>query len=143
MGLFKTYQISEKAAQEGVLYEFKDATNVDGTTPGIFVGYSGGKGSTAHMAALQLARKPYAKRIEQGDVKAQEAFSEIANGLFCDNWIKGWQNIFDEDDQPIEYTKENCRALMKSLPTVLHLLVNFSVDEANFNQEELKASAKN
>lgn len=142
-GLFKTFKISEQAAQDGILVDFKEAPNSDGTIPGFYVRFQGGKGSAAYAAAIQVARKPFARRIEQGDVKAQESFTEIINDLYCDFWISGWENVFDEDDQPLEYSKEACRELMRALPTVRNKLIDVSSEEGNFRQEQLKDDAKN
>lgn len=143
-GLFKAFKTDETKTQDGVLVQFNEAKNEsDGTIPGFYVRYSGGKGSTAYRAALDAAAKPYRRRIDNGEIKAQEQLNEITNGIFSDHWIAGWENVRDANDAEIPYSKEAARDLMKQLPELLYKLIGTSIDSDNYRIEELKESSKN
>ena len=142
-GLFKSFKTDENKTQDGVLVSFAEAKNADGTTPGFYVRYSGGKGSMGYRAALDAAAKPYRRLIDNGDTKAQEKLNEITNGIFSDYWIAGWEHVQDADGNAIEYSKEACRALMKELPELLYKLIGTSIDSDNYRLDALKEDAKN
>ena len=142
-GLFKAFKTDENKTQDGVLVSFTEAKNTDGTTPGFYVRYMGGKGAMGYRAAMDAAGKPYRRLIENGDLRAQEKLNEITNGIFCDYWIAGWEHVQDANGNDIEYSKESCRGLMKELPELLYKLLNTSTDSDNYRIDMLKEDAKN
>ncbi len=51
--------------------------------------------------------------------------------------------ILDENNQPIEFTPDNVRGVMRALPELLGRVVAASIDFDRFRESELKEAAKN
>ena len=142
-GLFKAYKTDATAEANGIPIKFHDAENEDGTVPTFFVAYMGSKANTRYAAAIEKARKPFQTLIDAGNQEAKEKFAARVNDLYCENIIKGWENVQDEHGQPIEFTKDAAKALMSELPAVLNVLVEASSKFENFRAADLEKREKN
>lgn len=142
-GLYKAFKTDSKAEQSGAPVAFPDAANSDGTIPTFYVRHNGSKYTTQYHSAIDAAYKPFKRRVESGDEDAKLKWIEKTNDLFCDYVISGWENVLDENDQPLEFTKENVRSLMRALPVLLGRLVSASVEFDRFREEDLKDDTKN
>ena len=142
-GIFKAFKTSAQAEQNGVPVEFVDAINDDGTIPTIYVRHNGSKYTTTYQSALEAAYKPFKRRVESNEPAAKTAWTEKVNDLFCDYMITSWENILDENNQPIEFTQDNVRSVMRALPELLGRVVAASIDFDRFRESELKEAAKN
>lgn len=142
-GIFKAFKTSAQAEQNGVPVEFVDAINDDGTIPTIYVRHNGSKYTTTYQSALEAAYKPFKRRVEANEPAAKTAWTEKVNDLFCDYMITSWENILDENNQPIEFTQDNVRLVMRALPELLGRVVAASIDFDRFRESELKEAAKN
>lgn len=100
-------------------------------------------------------RRFTAKAVQNYRAKLQQAFSKYADkkGVFPDHIaerivneqmsvvVADWRGeaITDREGNPLLYSAENVKALMKQLPNLQLQLLMISMDMANFRTEERKA----
>ena len=143
MSLYKQYQTSKTAADEGVPVEFKDATNEDGTVPTFYVRFISSKQGKQFVAAHDAAYKPFKRKVEDEDEAATEKWYKKSNELWSDYMLSGWENVQDENGQPLEYSKEAARKILEDLPIVRTKLAGVSADFEKFRKADLEEAAKN
>jgi len=117
MSLYEAYETNADKESNGVEVQFPP--NKDGSVP-VFIIASTGKANKGYAKALEVATKPY-RRIgveAMGNELAEKVFREV----FVTHVLKGWRNVRDRSDMPLEYTKENALKLMTDLPRLYQQL---------------------
>lgn len=140
-GLFKQFKTNEDLEVNGVKIEFHEAINEDGTVPTFIISRMG-KANKAYTKALEAATRPYRRQIELGTMK-NEVAEKLFKSVFIDTVLKGWENVRDEKDDALEFSKESALGLLEALPDVYERLQEEAKISSNFRDEAIEAEAKN
>lgn len=140
-GLFKQYKTDKNAETKGVKITFEEAANDDGTIPAFFISRMGGS-NRQYQAALEAKVRPYKRHMELGILKNEVAESLFLE-VFCDTILTGWENVLDENNAGIPYSKPAALDLMKALPDVYSRLQEEAKLASNFREFQQEAQAKN
>jgi hypothetical protein len=129
------------------LYEMFE-TSADAEVSGTWVDVGPAKFLLARMgganenfmktAAKRL--KPFQAALESMGKKSQD---ELAIGIFVDTVLMGWDNVTGRDGKPLEFSNDNARTLLLSLPNLFTVLQNEANKMGNFTQANLEAASKN
>lgn len=98
------------------------------------------------MKLQQEYRRPQAGRKHiKGRHIPPEIAEEINFRLVSETILLGWRDIDEEPGKPLEYSKENARALLRdeSLRWIFDEIVSAAMDEAAYREEEDNADAEN
>lgn len=141
MGLYKTYKTDTKLESEGVAVEVTDSPNEDGTNPTFYIGRISSS-NKEYQKYIRKMSKPYERRSANGELN-EETQSKITKAAFCNVIVRGWQNVFDENEQPLEFNPKNVTALMDDLPDLYRKLIGESLEMENFRVYRLEEDSKN
>ncbi len=139
MSLYKNYATDPVKENEGVPVEFE--ANEDKTIPTFIIARSA-DGNKAFTKYSEQAMKPYRRQIQLKTLP-QEKDEEIFNDVFVTTILKGWSNVRDEKNQPLEFNKKNALKLLKDLPEVYRTLRDASNNVELYRLEILEEDAKN
>lgn len=139
MSLFETFELDKKAEIEGVL--FNDLPiNDDGSVPGFYI--SRQCALNKKWATLyEKLTKPYSKAGKLEDLD-EDVAAGLNRVIFCESLLCGWENVFDREGKPIEFSIGTALKLFSELPELLHLLHGFSTDMVNYRVSQLEKDAK-
>lgn len=75
---------------------------------------------------------------------ASEADREDASmEIFVRHLITGWNNITDKDGNDLEFTPDNAVALIRDLPDLGNILLNFALKRENYGLDSVEKATKN
>lgn len=86
--------------------------------------------------------KPFQAAIA-ADTMPKQMAQDLVIEVFADTIVKDWRNVFGRDKQPIPYTKDNVKALLKDLPNLFMALQSEAQKISNFRKANLEAAAGN
>lgn len=116
--LFKQFATNIEKEINGVPVTF-DA-NDDGTIPTFIIAFSGG-GNQFWAKILDEELSPYRRLQELGKLST-ELNDKVIMRTFARAALKGWLNVYDIDDKPIEFSIENAIQLFTQLPHLFRVL---------------------
>lgn len=96
----------------------------------------------AYTKCVRKLTKPYdaMRRFNQMPEGLEEKLTMMA---FCESILLDWENVTKEDGTSLEFNIDNAMGLFKQLPHLYDQLLKDCQDRSLFEEEELKASAKN
>lgn len=139
MSLFKQFKMDAQKQDEGVLVCYGE--NSDKTIPGFRI-LRQNASNQRYARTLERETAPYRRLIALGtlDNKLSE---RIFMRVFCLSVLVGWENVYDEQGQPIPFNVDNAMKLFNELPDLYDDLVSQSSKAALFRQDANEADAKN
>ena len=99
-----------------------------------------------YFNSVLKAGKPYERQVKSGSMTTElmSISRDIDRELYAVHVIKGWNNIFDKQGQPVEFTQDACKEFLKALPdwifdnlTIFCKNPNSFVGAANIDLEDL------
>lgn len=138
--LFKNFKMDEKKEFEGVWVEPAPA-NPDGTVPRFLIARISSN-NQKFKKAMERETKPY-QRLIQLNTLSNEKADQIRLTVFVNSILLHWENVFDENDQPLSFSKENALELLKKLPDLWAELETNANNASLFRIEEQEVIAKN
>jgi len=132
MGVYDTYKMDPEMEAKGVPYFISD-------TETIFVARAGGS-NKAYLKCLERLSRPHRRAIDKGLI-SNEVMSKILMQAYAETVVKGWENITDENDEPMEFSIENCIKLFTDLPELWEdvLKISTSAELYRFQAREEEA----
>lgn len=106
MSTYKSFKTDPKVEVEGVWANYGDFR--------IRHARAGGANMAFARAMEKIGRK-YRKQIEL-DVIREERALKMMREVYADTVILDWEGVTDENEQPMEFTRENVIRLFKDLP---------------------------
>lgn len=140
-GLHKRFKTDNVKETEGVRIEFPEAQNDDGTIP-VFILSRMGKANKAYQKAIEAATRPHRRQI-QLETLNNDVAEELFLNVFVDVILKGWENIQNDENQNVPFSKSSAVALMKELPDVYERLQEEAKESTNFRDNALENEGKN
>ena len=90
---------------------------------------------------LEAKRRTLDSLAKSDKTRESKLRTEIVMSAFAEVCIKGWENVADENDQPLEYSEENVQKIATLLPELLEDLFKFASDDTNYVGEFDEADA--
>ena len=139
MSLYKQFKTNMMKEQEGVRVEY--GPNEDGSIPTFFLRRMH-KSNRAYSKALEVATRPHRRAIE-----LETLDSKLAERIFLDVFVStilcGWDNVYNEEGQPLPFSKENAVNLLESLPELYDDLQEKARKVSLFMADNLEEDGKN
>ena len=128
----------------------KFATNPDKEKDGIWVNYDdarfliarAGGANTRFQVTLSSKIRPYKKQIASQTLSDEES-AKIMVEVFVEGVLRGWENVEDENDNPLEFTRENAIKLLSDIPELLEFLREEAFLIGNFKDSLTEETVKN
>lgn len=140
MSLFKAFAADPKLETDGRWFDIRPA-NPDGTLPGFLLARRSSR-NVPYVKAMSKVQAARGDEIRDGTMDPAEA-TEINITVFVDTVLKGWRNVRNEDDKPLEYSRQNAVWLLTALPDLFARLNAESMRLSNYQDAEVEASGKN
>ncbi len=138
-GLYKRYKNDENVEKTGVRLEL--GPNSKGLMMAMQVARAGGT-NTSHTKAAERHLKPYRRQL-QSETMERKLLERKMMEIFVDGCLLGWENIEDENEQPLTFTRDNAIKLFTDLPDLYDEVVKHAGDATLFRQVVEEADAKN
>lgn len=139
MSLYSMFKTDGNLEKNGVILEF--GTNQKGLPIGIRIARAGG-GNSAFTKRIEVLVKPYRRAIQNETIDT-ETLERLYRQAYAETVVLGWENVDDENNEPLEFTKENCIKLFEELPELFKEIQEQSQKVAIFREEILGIESKN
>jgi hypothetical protein len=139
MSLYKMYKTDAKKETEGIVVEY--GTDSKGN-PVKFRVARGSKTNMHYQTILERETRPY-RRLIQGDKLKKETENKLNILVFVKALLLGWENVENENNEPMEFNQDNAIKLFTDLPDLFTELQTTAMDGNNFREEALEEEAKN
>lgn len=141
MSLYAKFKTNVDTETQGIEIALVGAENADKTVPTFLLSRMGGS-NKAYSKALEKGTKPFRRQNQMG-MLPEEVIRPIVRKAFCETVLKGWRNVFDENEKPFPYSQQNALKLMEDLPDVYEILQQEAMDISNFRDKAVENEAKN
>lgn len=101
-----------------------------------------GGSNQKYLKVLEARTKPLRRLIanETLDVKLAD---EVMMEVFADAVVLGWENVTDEEGNPLPFSRENVIKVFKDLPDLFNDVREQATKAALYRKDVLEAEAKN
>lgn len=134
MTLFTAFKTNTDAEVTGRWFDLP-TLNTDGTKPGFKLARMATT-NPVYQTAIERLSKELRRDIEL-DLLTEAVAGPVMRGVFVDTILKDWRNIYDEQDQPLDFSKEAAAELFKVLPDLYLMLVEEARKLANYRAESI------
>lgn len=139
-GLHKQFKTDKKAEKDGIAVRFDP--NDDKTVPTFYVARMGGANETEWLKARARVWAPH-REAEVLQTLSEDTKYQLARQSFVEGCLRGWENVQDEDGNPIPYSAPAAVKLFEELPDVFVELQNRALSLSAYLVVNVEASAKN
>lgn len=124
--LYAQYKTNKNLETEGVVLDFGG--------PKFKVRRAGGS-NRKYAAVFNAKMRPHAQALARGAL-GEEKGRDLLIDIFFDAVMLDWQNVTDENGEPMEYNRANFTKLMKDLPDFWATLREETQEIKNFQDEQ-------
>lgn len=139
MGLYSSYKTDENLETAGI------ALVVGETDAGkkvcIKIARAGGA-NKAFQRVLAAKTRPYRRQIDQNTM-SNSVMEGLMAEVYADTVVLDWENVTDENDNPLDCTRENIIKVFTDLPDLFSDVRAGAADSSAFRAEILDAVVKN
>lgn len=139
-GLFQL-KTDTNAEIKGILLEYPQYANEDGSIPSIRIARAGGA-NDAYQKCLDVKFKPHRRAVQQNALP-RKTFEKLVREAYAETVILGWENVQDEAGKPIEFNAKNAYDLLDKLPELFKDIQEQSNEAALFRADIQEMAAKN
>lgn len=130
---YKMFKTDEVLETKGIVQDFGDFK--------ITIARAGGANKKFAKASEEKFR-PHRRALEAG-LMSEELTTKILAEVFADSVILGWENVTDENGQPMEFTRENVIKLLTDLPELFTDIRAQATKLALYRRDDTEAAVKN
>ncbi len=131
--LYEMFETSDRLETEGIWAQVGDAR---------FLLARAGGANSKFTKMVEAKMRPHRRQAQAGTLD-QGTRERIAMEAFVDSVLLGWENVTGKDGKPIEFSRDAARALFTDLRDLHELLVQESMEYANYRQALLEDDAGN
>jgi hypothetical protein len=139
MGIYKQYKTDSNVEQEGIVLEV--GVNSKGEMATMRIARAGGA-NVAFAKLVEQRLKPH-KRAIQTETLDKKVADAIMRDVYASTVVLGWEHMEDENDQPLEYSKENVLKVLTDLPDLWADVQATSMKGALYREEVREADRGN
>lgn len=140
MGLYSVFKTNNALEREGRWFDLTSIKNDDGTVPGFKMARMH-KNNPEYQSRLERLSKELRQAIEL-DTLTEDIAGPVMRGVFVEAVLLDWRNVFDEDNKPIPFSKENADKLLSELPDLYLILADEARKLGNFRNAQVEEVAK-
>ena len=136
MSLYKKFGSNKEKTDKGIWFEIDADNNDDGSylTPRFRMSFMSVSSNPRFAAVAERLTRPYMRKIAAGILpRAQQV--KLERDTFVEAILHDWENVFDQNDKPLPYSKQAARILLADLPELFSLLTDIAQDLSNFQDE--------
>ena len=95
--------------------------------------------------AFERMMEPYSVRLNSGGKLTEEENKKLNVRFYAENIIKGWTGLLDREEKEIEYSVDNCKALLsdEKLQPFFAMLIKMASNDASFEAEKFESDVGN
>lgn len=134
MKIHKAFKTNKDRELNGITVEYHDDQNPD-TPPGKFIVRRAGGQNEAFAKALDRETKPLRRAIAAGNVSVA-TLQRINRKVFIETCLLGWENVTDEQDKAIPFSKAAAETLFNELPDLADDLMSQAANATLFRYDE-------
>lgn len=138
-GIYAQYKTDPKVEQEGVVLEL--GLNQRGEMAALRIARAGGA-NVAFSKLVEQKLKPH-KRAVQTDSLDKAVADNIMKDVYASTVVVGWENMEDENGEPLEFTKDNVLKVLNDLPDLWADVQATSLKASLYREQVREADAKN
>jgi hypothetical protein len=138
--LFKQFKTDPELERAGVWLEY--GFNERTEKPIRLLCARAGGANTNFQKKLEAAMKPYRRQV-QTETMDNKVAERILKKVYADAIVLGWEEVDDENDQPMPFTAENCVKLFEALPDLFRDVQDATQKVAVYRAEVMEADAGN
>jgi hypothetical protein len=139
MSVFKSYKTDSKLERDGVWLDFGLNAHDE---PVRFLVARAGPSNKTYTMAMERASKPFKRQIANDTFTVAQA-DQLMLPVFVDTIVLAAVGLEDENDQPMEGTKENILKIFQRLPDLYYDVREQASKAATFREAELEDSLGN
>lgn len=139
MSLYKNFKSDADLEKNGVVIAY--GMNSKGKPIEFTIARAGGA-NVRYAKVLDHKIKPYRRMMQNGTLPDDTAM-QVIKETFVETILLGWEGVENEDDQPMEFSKENAMQLFNDLPDLFRDLKEQAESAALFRASLLDEEAKN
>ena len=132
MSIYKLFATDSSLEKDGFALEYGDAT---------FIIARAGGANKKFQSCIERKMRPYRSAINSGTMDEKTAQKLLAEA-YAEAIILAWEGVTDQDDEPLEFTKENVIKVLIDLPDLFIDIQEQSTKVANFTIAEASEDAK-
>lgn len=132
MSIYKLFATDPGLEKDGFALEYGDAT---------FIIARAGGANKKFQSCIERKMRPYRSAINSGTMDEKTAQKLLAEA-YAEAIILAWEGVTDQDDEPLEFTKENVIKVLIDLPDLFIDIQEQSTKVANFTIAEASEDAK-
>lgn len=140
MSLYRNYKADENLETKGILLEF--GINERTKKPIRFRVARAGGANKAFEKRLEFKTKPYRRQI-QTDMLDKSIQDQLLKETYAETVVLGWEEVDDENGNPLEFNYENCMKIFTDLPDLYKALSEETQKFILFKAEILEKDLKN
>lgn len=110
--LFRSFKTNPQLEREGVWIDY--GPNSKGKDMRVLLARAGGANED-YNKALEAATRPYRRAISAGTLD-KATIDRLYLGVFAKTVVRGWENMEDEQCEPLPFSEENVVKLAGLLP---------------------------
>lgn len=127
--IYKQFETDKNAEINGVKTYFGDCI--------FYIARAGGanKNYTAKMMKKALDTKN--SKVSEINIK------DFVLDVYAETILVGWENVLDENDKELPYSKENAKKILSELDDIYEEVIKIATTAANYNKAALEEVVKN
>lgn len=133
MSAYKDFRTNKGMEKDGIWLDYGDYK--------ILIARAGGA-NKAFDRCLENKAKPYRRALQNG-VLSTDRQEELMLDVYVETVILGWEGVTNDQDQPLEFNKENLRMVLKDLPDLWRDILLQAQQAALFREDIKEAEAGN
>lgn len=141
MSLWTQFKTNVKSETNGVEISNVCEPNDDGTSPTFYLARIGGQ-NHQFAKVRESVMRPYLREIEAGTLQP-EIHTRLNIEVFCKANLRGWKNIYDQDNQAIPFSYDKAYALLNELPDLYLTLAGEASKMSNYQDVVKETAEKN
>ena len=133
MSLYKKFGSNKDKADQGIWFEVEDGSDSDGDSlnPRFKMCFMSIQSNPRYAAISERITRPYIRKITAGILPRHQQ-TKLEREIFVEAILKDWENIYDQHEKPLPYSKQAALILFKDLPELFSLLTDIAQDLSNF-----------
>ncbi len=98
-------------------------------------------GNSVFLKATDAAETPYRNQIQRGTLSTEKSI-DLQCEAMAEGILTGWEGLLTEDDEPLEYSKENAYAVLRNNVELRVFIRDFATREENYRIKGIAKTAK-
>ena len=132
MGLYQIFETDAELEKKGFALEYGDA---------VFIIARAGGANESYQRFVEHKMRPHRTSVNAGTM-AESTSRKILIEAYSEKIILAWDGVTDENDEPLEFSKENVVKVLTDLPDLFEDIVRESSRVSNYIAEQAEADAK-